>query len=67
MPIVPGLNFEVAHASLSSYADGDNQNLLGISGGPSLTLGHLSTFLDYTKLALYGSATAKLRKSFLIR
>ena len=65
VPIVPGLNFEVVpYASLSSYADGDNQNLLGISGGPSITLGHFSRpFLDYTKLALYGSATAKSGQS----
>ena len=65
VPIIPGLNFEVVpYASLSSYADGDNQNLLGISGGPSITLGHFSRpFLDYTKLAFYGSVTAKSGES----
>ena len=43
VPVVPGLRFDlVPYASLASYADGDNQNLLGISGGPSLTLGHFN-------------------------
>ena len=46
VPIVPGLRFDVVpYASLASYADGDNQNLLGISGGPSLTLGPFQSSL----------------------
>ena len=60
-PIVPGFSFDlVPYVSLSSYAAGATQNLLGLSGGPTLTLGHFNRpFLDYTKLSLVGSATAK--------
>jgi hypothetical protein len=65
VPIIPGLSFDVVpYVSLSSYADGDQQNLLGISGGPSLTLGHFNRPLfDYTRLSLYGSATSKSGES----
>ena len=65
VPIIPGLQFDVVpYVSLSSYADGDQQNLFGISGGPSLTLGHFNRpVLDYTRLSFYGSATAKSGES----
>ena len=65
IPIVPGLRFDVVpYASLASYSDGESQNLLGIAGGPSLTLGHFNrSFLDFTRLSLYGSATAKSGES----
>ena len=65
VPIIPGLQFDVVpYVSLSSYSDGEQQNLVGISGGPSLTLGHFNRpMFDYTRLSLYGSATAKSGES----
>ncbi len=54
IPIRPGLNLDTnLRSTLSKYGNGDNQNVLSISTGPTLTLGTFSrNYLDYTKLAV---------------
>ena len=61
VPIVPGLSLSIVpFVNLSAYGGGSSQNLVGISGGPVITLGHFNrSALDYTKLSLFGSVAAK--------
>ena len=61
VPIIPGLQFHAGALNASLWQVMPmGQNLLGLSGGPVLTLGHFNRPLfDYTKLSLFGSATAK--------
>jgi len=61
VPVVPGLTLSlVPFTNLAAYGNGDSQSLLGISGGPTLTLGHFNRpLLDFTRLSLFGSVTAK--------
>lgn len=61
VPIVPGLSLTIApFFNLSAYGGGSSQNLVGISGGPVITLGHFNrSALDYTKLSLFGSVATK--------
>jgi hypothetical protein len=59
VPIVPGLALNTnLNANLSYYGDGTSQQGFSISGGPTLTLGHLQKdFLDYTQLTITGGGT----------
>ncbi|NDG78414.1 MAG: DUF3769 domain-containing protein [Synechococcaceae bacterium WB8_1B_057] len=59
--IVPGLSLNfVPFLNLSAYGSGKSQNLVGISGGPVITLGHFNKpMFDYTRLSLFGSLAAK--------
>jgi hypothetical protein len=61
VPIVPGLKFDTnITGNLAYYSDGQNQNTLAFSAGPTLTLGHFSKpFLDYTQLAVTGGVTLR--------
>ena len=61
VPVVPGLSLSlVPFTNLAAYGNGDSQSLLGISGGPTLTLGHFNRpVLDFTRLSIFGSVTAK--------
>jgi hypothetical protein len=45
---------------MAYYGDGTNQNTLGFSAGPTLTLGHfVKPFFDYTELTITGGGTLK--------
>ena len=59
--IVPGLTFNTnINTLLAAYGNGNQQNTISISGGPTLTLGTFSKpFLDYTQLSLTGGGTLK--------
>ncbi len=59
--IIPGLSFNfVPFLNLSAYGGGQSQNLVGISGGPVITLGHFNRpMFDYTRLSLFGNLAAK--------
>jgi len=61
VPVVPGLSLSlVPFTNVAAYGNGGSQSLLGISGGPTLTLGHFNRpLLDFTRLSLFGSVTAK--------
>lgn len=60
-PIIPGLRLNAnVLGTLSYYGDGTNQNTLGFSAGPTLTLGHfVKPFFDYTELTVTGGGTLK--------
>ncbi len=60
-PVVPGLSLNAnVLGTLAYYGDGTNQNTIGISGGPTLTLGHfVRPFLDFTQLTITGGGTLK--------
>jgi hypothetical protein len=60
-PVVPGLSINAnILGTLAYYGDGSNQNTIGISGGPTLTLGHfVRPFLDFTQLTITGGGTLK--------
>jgi len=64
-PIVPGLRIDTnTSLSLAYYGDGTNQNLLSISGGPTLTLGHFTkNVLDYTVFTVTGGGTLRQGQS----
>ena len=64
-PIVPGLTFGLApYVRSTTYGDGLSQNLIGISGGPVLTLGHFNRpMFDYTRFRLSASSTAIIDES----
>ncbi|MGA1303377.1 MAG: DUF3769 domain-containing protein [Cyanobium sp.] len=64
-PVVPGLTLNAnIQGTLAYYGDGTNQNTLGISGGPTLTLGHfVKPFLDYTQLTITGGGTLRQGQS----
>ncbi|MEN9541406.1 MAG: hypothetical protein RLZZ459_1497, partial [Cyanobacteriota bacterium] len=61
VPIVPGLVLNTnTSLNLARYGDGTYQNLFSISGGPTLTLGHLQrNFFDYTQLTITGGGTLR--------
>jgi hypothetical protein len=65
MPIVPGLRFNANLLGIASYfSDGTNQNTIGLSGGPTLTLGHFEKpFFDYTQLTITGGVTLRQGQS----
>jgi hypothetical protein len=60
-PVVPGLALNAnVLGTMAYYGDGTNQNTIGLSGGPTLTLGHfVKPFLDYTQLTITGGGTLK--------
>ena len=61
VPIIPGLRLNAnVLGTLTYYGDGTNQNTLGFSAGPTLTLGHfVKPFFDYTELTVTGGGTLK--------
>jgi len=61
VPVVPGLRLNMnVLGTLAYYGDGTNQNTLGFSAGPTLTLGHfVKPFFDYTELTVTGGGTLK--------
>ena len=61
VPVVPGLVLNTnLNLNLAYYGDGTNQQLAGVSGGPTLTLGHLQKrFFDYTQLTITGGASLR--------
>ena len=60
-PIVPGLALNTnLNLNLAYYGDGSSQQAISISGGPTLTLGHLQkNFLDYTQFTVTGGGTLR--------
>ena len=60
-PIVPGLALNTnLNLNLAYYGDGSSQQAFSISGGPTLTLGHLQKdFLDYTQFTVTGGGTLR--------
>ncbi len=65
VPIVPGLRFNANLLGVAAYfSDGTNQNTVGLSGGPTLTLGRFEKpFLDYTQLTVTGGITLRQGQS----
>jgi hypothetical protein len=61
IPVVPGLALNAnLLGTLAYYGDGRNQNTISLSGGPTLTLGRfVKPFLDFTRLTITGSITAR--------
>lgn len=60
VPIVPGLALNTnINANLAYYGNGSSQQGFSISGGPTLTVGHLQkNFFDYTQLTITGGGTS---------
>ena len=60
-PIVPGLWLRAnVLGTFAYYGNGTNQNTIGLSGGPTLTLGHfVKPFFDYTEITLTGGGTLR--------
>ncbi|MBD1192662.1 MAG: DUF3769 domain-containing protein [Vulcanococcus sp. Clear-D1] len=60
-PIVPGLAINTnLNMNLAYYGDGTSQQAFSISGGPTLTLGHLqNNFFDYTQFTVTGGGTLR--------
>jgi hypothetical protein len=60
-PVVPGLALNTnLNLNLSYYGDGQSQQAYSISGGPTLTLGHLQkNFFDYTQITVAGGGTLR--------
>ena len=60
-PVVPGLAINTnLNLNLAYYGDGSSQQAFSISGGPTLTLGHLQkNVLDYTQLTVAGGGTLR--------
>ncbi len=60
-PVIPGLSLNAnVLGTMAYYGDGTNQNTIGLSGGPTLTLGHfVRPFLDFTQLTITGGGTLK--------
>jgi len=60
-PIVPGLAINTnLNMNLAYYGDGTSQQAFSISGGPTLTLGHLQkNFFDYTQVTVTGGGTLR--------
>ena len=60
-PIQPGLRLKAnVLGTFAYYGNGTNQNTLGLTGGPSLTLGHfIKPYLDYTELTVTGGGTLR--------
>ena len=60
-PIVPGLALNTnLNMNLAYYGDGTSQQTFSVSGGPTLTLGHLQkNFFDYTQITITGGGTLR--------
>ncbi len=61
VPIQPGLRLQAnVLGSFAYYGDGNHQNTLSLSGGPTLTLGHfIKPYLDYTELTITGGGSLR--------
>lgn len=61
VPVVPGLWLRAnVLGTFAYYGNGTNQNTIGITGGPTLTLGQfVKPFLDYTELTVTGGGTLR--------
>jgi hypothetical protein len=61
IPVVPGLTLNTnLNLNLAYYGDGTSQQAFGISGGPTLTLGHLQkNAFDYTQFTITGGGTLR--------
>ncbi len=61
VPIQPGLRFNTnVLGTVAYYGNGSNQNTIGISGGPTLTLGHfIKPYFDYTQITVTGGGTLR--------
>ena len=60
-PVVPGLWLRAnVLGTFAYYGNGVNQNTLGLTGGPTLTLGHfVKPFFDYTEITVTGGGTLR--------
>jgi hypothetical protein len=60
-PVVPGLWLRAnVLGTFAYYGNGVNQNTIGITGGPTLTLGHfVKPFFDYTEITVTGGGTLR--------
>jgi hypothetical protein len=60
-PVVPGLWLRAnVLGTFAYYGNGNNQNTIGLSGGPTLTLGHfVKPFFDYTEITVTGGGTLR--------
>ncbi|WP_216902073.1 DUF3769 domain-containing protein [Synechococcus sp. CCY 9618] len=65
VPVVPGLRLDANLLGIATYfSDGSNQNTIGLSFGPSLTLGHFEKpFFDFTRLTVTGGITLRQGQS----
>ncbi len=61
VPVIPGLRLNMnVLGTMAYYSDGTNQNTLGFSAGPTLTLGHfVKPWFDYTEFTITGGGTLK--------
>ena len=60
-PVVPGLALNTnLNMNLAYYGDGSSQQAFSISGGPTITLGHLQkNAFDYTQFTVTGGGTLR--------
>jgi hypothetical protein len=60
-PVVPGLWLRAnVLGTFAYYGNGVNQNTIGLTGGPTLTLGHfVKPFFDYTEITVTGGGTLR--------
>jgi hypothetical protein len=60
-PVVPGLVLNTnLNMNLAYYGDGSSQQAFSISGGPTITLGHLQkNAFDYTQFTVTGGGTLR--------
>ena len=60
-PVIPGLAINTnLNMNLAYYGDGRSQQAFSISGGPTLTLGHLQkNAFDYTQFTVSGGGTLR--------
>lgn len=60
-PVVPGLAINTnLNMNLAYYGDGSSQQAFSISGGPTITLGHLQkNAFDYTQFTVTGGGTLR--------
>jgi hypothetical protein len=61
VPIQPGLRLQAnVLGTFAYYGNGNQQNTLSLSGGPTLTLGHfIKPYFDYTELTITGGGTLR--------
>jgi hypothetical protein len=60
-PVIPGLTLNTnLNMNLAYYGDGSSQQAFSISGGPTITLGHLQkNAFDYTQFTVTGGGTLR--------
>ena len=61
VPVVPGLVLNTnLNTNLAYYGNGNQQQLFSVSGGPTLTLGHLQkNWFDYTQISVAAGGTLR--------